>query len=204
VADDRTIVDVWAGRLDGAWDGAGVCTRGELDRAAAFGHRSAGARWLAARHVLRTVLAERLGCRPDALVFETGPHGKPSVPGIEFNLSHAGSIAVVAVAARPVGIDVEVRRRIANPAGIAHRLGLEWGGLSGADQTAALLRAWTRTEALVKATGDGASAGLAGVEERLAPEGWMVVDLDLGTSAVGAVAARGSDWVVAGPRWVQR
>jgi 4'-phosphopantetheinyl transferase len=200
-------VEVWASVLEPAPAGTSACNPGEHDRAARFRDRAAGARWLAARHLLRTLVAERLGRAPDALEFEEGPHGKPSLPGIEFNLSHAGGIAVVAIADRPVGVDVEVPRRIARPAGVARRLGLEWGTLPGPDRAATLLRAWTRTEALLKATGTGASAGLAGAEDRLAPAGWVVVDLDLGAHAVGAVAAvaaQGADWIVAGPRWVRR
>jgi 4'-phosphopantetheinyl transferase len=188
-------VEVWAARLDaGRFDGS-VCSDGEHDRAASFGDRSAGARWLAARHFLRLMLARRLDRPPGALVFEAGAHGKPATDGVEFNLAHSGPIAVVALAARPVGVDVEVPRRVARPAGVARRLGVPWP-LSDAD----LLRAWCRTEALVKATGDGATRGLARVEERLGAEGWSVADLPLG-DAHGAVAARGNDWVVAGPAW---
>jgi 4'-phosphopantetheinyl transferase len=132
---------------------------------------------------------------PAALEFSNGPHGKPAVPGIEFNLSHAGPIAVVAIASDAVGVDVELPRRIVRAAGVARRLGLAPDTPPGS-----LLRAWARTEALLKATGDGASAGLSCAEQRLARAGWEVRDLDVGPSAVGAVAARGQ-WVVDGPRW---
>ncbi len=190
------VVEVWAAQLDaGRFDGS-VCSDGEHDRAASFGDRSAGARWLAARHFLRLTLARRLDRPPGALVFGVGAHGKPGADGVEFNLAHSGPVAVVAVAARPVGVDVEVPRRVARPAGVARRLGVPWP-LSDAE----LLRWWCRTEALVKATGDGATRGLARVEERLGAEGWSVADLPLGGAAFGAVAARGDDWVVAGPTW---
>jgi 4'-phosphopantetheinyl transferase len=189
-------VEVWAARLDdGRYDGS-ACSDGEHARAASFAHSAAAARWLAARHFLRDVLGRRLQRPPAALTFAEGPHGKPSVPGAEFNLAHSGPVAVVAVAARPVGVDVEVRRAIARPAGVARRLGAP-RPLS----TEELLRAWCRTEALVKATGDGATQGLARAEERLGAHGWRAVDLDLGAGACGAVAAQGDDWVVLGPVW---
>jgi len=189
-------VEVWAARLDaGAFDGS-VCSDGEHDRAASFGAHLAGARWLAAHHFLRLTLGRRLDRPPAVLVFEVGAHGKPAVDGVEFNLAHSGGVAVVAVAQRPVGVDVEVRRPISRPEGVARRLGLAWP--VGDD---ALLRAWCRTEALVKATGDGATQGLARAEERLGPAGWTVADLALGDGIEGAVAARGADWVVAGPVW---
>jgi 4'-phosphopantetheinyl transferase len=189
-------VDVWAARLEPV-PGGGACNRDERDRAARFRDPRVGARWLASRHLLRALLAERLGRDPAALEFSTGPHGKPAVPGIEFSLSHAGRIAVIALSSRPVGVDVEVPRRLARPGGVARRL-----GLPPDTPPASLLRAWARTEALLKATGDGASAGLARAEQRLGPEGWVVSDLDLGPAAIGAVAAQGT-WVVDGPRWTR-
>jgi hypothetical protein len=54
---------------------------------------------------------------------------------------------------------------------------------------------------LVKATGDGATRGLARAEERLGRDGWTAADLLLDGRAYGAVAAHGDDWVVAGPAW---
>ena len=190
------VVEVWAARLDaGHFDGS-VCSDSEHDRAASFGDRRAGARWLAARHFLRLTLARRLDRPPAALVFELGAHGKPGTDGIEFNLAHSGAVGVVAMAGRPVGVDVEVRDRLARPDGVARRLGLP-GPLTDAQ----VLRAWCRTEALVKATGDGATQGLARVEDRLGAQGWSVADLVLGRGAYGAVAAPGDDWVVAGPTW---
>jgi len=195
-------VEVWAAHLDRARFDGSVCSSGEHARAARFRDPLAGARWLAAHHLVRVLLAERLGGAPTELEFSEGPHGKPAVAGIEFNLAHSGGLALVAIAGRPVGVDIEAPRRFVRPAGVARRLGLVWDALPAGDRDGALLRAWTRTEALVKATGDGASAGLAGAEERLAPAGWAVADLDLGGVAVGAVAARGADWSVHGPTWV--
>jgi 4'-phosphopantetheinyl transferase len=196
-------VEVWAAVLDTSRLDGSACNHGEHDRAARFRDPLVGARWLAARHLLRTRLAARLGCGPRDIEFEDGAHGKPGVPGVDFNLAHSGGIAVVAIAGRVVGVDIEVPRRFVRPAGVARRLGLDWEALPHDDRADALLRAWTRTEALVKATGDGASGGLSHVEERLAPDGWVVVDVDLGRVAVGAVAARGRDWIVVGPTWVE-
>jgi 4'-phosphopantetheinyl transferase len=202
VAADREPIEVWAAVLAPDDLDGSACNVGERDRAARFHDPLVGARWLAARHLLRTLLATRLGCRPDTLQFEEGPHGKPFVRGIEFSLAHSGRLAVVAISTRAVGVDLEVPRPFVRPVGVARRLGLDWGALPHRDRSGALLRAWTRTEALVKATGDGASGGLSRVEDRLAPDGWVVVDIDLGAAAVGAVAARGRDWVVVGPTWV--
>jgi|SRR5690349_17497261 len=63
------------------------------------------------RRALRGILGRYLGLPADELRFERGRHGKPRLAEpegeIEFNLSHSGSLALVAVARREVGVDVE-------------------------------------------------------------------------------------------------
>jgi phosphopantetheinyl transferase len=66
---------------------------------------------VASRRALREILGRYLGLPADELRFETGQHGKPRLAApegeLEFNLSHSGSLALVAVARREVGVDVE-------------------------------------------------------------------------------------------------
>lgn len=72
-------------------------------------------RFVATRAALRRLLADRLGCVPQALRFEAGPHGKPRLkderagePVIDFNVSHAGGFALIALSRRgAVGVDIE-------------------------------------------------------------------------------------------------
>jgi phosphopantetheinyl transferase len=64
------------------------------------------------RWALREILGRYLALSGDQLRFETNPHGKPRLadpPGEKpaFNLSHSRSLALVAVAGREVGVDVE-------------------------------------------------------------------------------------------------
>lgn len=63
------------------------------------------------RWALREILGRYLGLPADELRFETNRHGKPRLAspagGPSFNLSHSGSLALVAVAGREVGVDVE-------------------------------------------------------------------------------------------------
>jgi hypothetical protein len=65
-----------------------------------------GARW-----ALREILGRYLGLPTNELRFESSRHGKPHLASpeteLEFNLSHSGSLALVAVARREVGVDVE-------------------------------------------------------------------------------------------------
>lgn len=66
---------------------------------------------VASRRALREILGRYLGLPADELRFETGRHGKPRLAAPEselaFNLSHSSALALVAVARREVGVDVE-------------------------------------------------------------------------------------------------
>ncbi len=63
---------------------------------------------LHSRYFLRMLLGERLGQDPDALVFNYSEYGKPSVAGIEFNVSHSANIwACVTTKKATLGFDIE-------------------------------------------------------------------------------------------------
>lgn len=74
---------------------------------------------IASRSALREILGRYLGLPADELRFEANRHGKPRLTRPEgelaFNLSHSRSLALVAVARREVGVDVE-RIRTKRPA----------------------------------------------------------------------------------------
>lgn len=90
------------------------------------------------------------------------PGGKPFFPdhpGRHFSLSHSGSLALCALADRPVGADIEVvRPRSARLPAYVYRgaeydrfltLGGDWG---------AFYTLWTETESILKYTGEGLRA----------------------------------------------
>lgn len=64
-----------------------------------------------ARIILRLILSKYLKQAPEDLVFSYGKHGKPYLaeyPTLEFNLSHSGTYALLAVGkTHPLGIDIE-------------------------------------------------------------------------------------------------
>lgn len=66
---------------------------------------------VASSQALREILGRYSGLPADELRFETNEHGKPRLAApdgeLEFNLSHSGSLGLVAVARREVGVDVE-------------------------------------------------------------------------------------------------
>jgi 4'-phosphopantetheinyl transferase len=144
----------------------------ERDRAARFRFAHLRRNFAMARGALRAILAAYLDAPPGSLTFAYGEHGKPwlAVKGgqqIEFNVSHSGRLALVAVTqAVPVGIDVEQTRPVPDVAFLAQRYlaPAEWKAiehLRAAEQEAAFLACWTRKEAYLKAHGEGLAGGLA-------------------------------------------
>jgi 4'-phosphopantetheinyl transferase len=142
----------------------------ELERGARFRRTSDETRYLRARALLRLTLAEATVTDAGALAFRTGAFGKPtliapedgrSLP--EFNLSHSGGLAVIALSwTGPVGVDVELDDRPLDPLQLAPSVlapaetkALE--GLEPKARQARFLGYWTAKEALLKFTGDGLS-----------------------------------------------
>lgn len=139
--------------------------------------------FVVAHGALRRVLAGYQSTSPDRLQFTAGAFGKPSLvalpdtPVLEFNLSHSGDMALIAVArGGPVGVDVEQWDRQ-----IEHiELAEHFFSTSERDALRALahdlelvtegfFNAWTRKEAYLKATGHGITRGLHHFDVSLAP-----------------------------------
>jgi 4'-phosphopantetheinyl transferase len=99
----------------------------EQERARRFRLEDDRQRWSRARTALRTVLARYTEISPQELEFVIGEHGKPALaqsPGIQFNLSHSGHWALLAVSReKPVGIDVERIRDGVEMHALLRRLG---------------------------------------------------------------------------------
>ena len=159
-------------------------------------------RFVARCAFVRRVLGNLLGAPPAALEFCEGAHGKPQLafPGgagphvaLDFNLSHAENVLVLAVAfGRAVGVDIEVVRPSMAHTGVAvehfTREELAWLRSLPANETSlAFYRLWTRYESLAKASGRGMAA-----RPGAAPDsGWALhsFGLTLGeTEIVGALA----------------
>lgn len=166
-------------------------------------------RFSIARGLLRTILGEYTGEEPACLSLRLGPEGKPFLTGrsdIHFNLSHCEDRGVLAVASRPVGVDLEKLRRIPEALAIAENLftASEMRALSAfpeARRSEGFLRCWTRKEAFVKARGGGLSTPLDSFEVTLEPdsarlclledprnEAWRLHVLEPGSGWVGALA----------------
>jgi 4'-phosphopantetheinyl transferase len=199
-------------------EGVSCLSEQELLRAKRFRFAGDRMRWLLARSILRQLLALYLGRPPLSVEILRGPFGKPFVAeggagdGLRFNLSHSGNRAVYAFASgREVGIDIErgplLRLEDLTSAGfLSGREIEELAALGGRGLHDALLRCWTRKEALIKATGEGLTAPLMAIEVPLdpgphfvprplpgeeQPRLWSLVDVEIAPGYAACVAAEG-------------
>lgn len=177
-------VDVWWIDLTRQAD-VGVLSDEELCRAATFARPDLARRFMARRAARRVILSRYAGIAPPALAFRTARNGKPELAGtaLQFSASASADCAVIAVAARGIGVDVERRRPLPDlPAlvrqicSVAETTMLD--ALAEPARTERFFRFWTAKEAAVKLTGDGLSADLRaagggdGVIRLDAPEGF--------------------------------
>lgn len=176
-----------------------VLDAGERRRAAALRRPGARAAYVTAHAALRRLLGVYLGV-PGARVPLIRlpcpgcgePHGRPVLAGpdgawLHFSLSHTGPVAMLAVAGAPVGVDVErvpAAGLAADAAAALHPADrAELAALPPEARPAAFARCWTRTEAMVKATGEGLSGpGLTAVRRGAAERparvaGWRLLDI---------------------------
>jgi 4'-phosphopantetheinyl transferase len=183
-------------------------------------------RFLLSHLALRCILALYLGISPEAVSVAHTLHGKPRLQSddqgaLEFNLSHSGDLALVAVSSdAPVGVDIE-RVRPWGP-GVddapAHVFGArercQLAAVPARLRPEAFTRCWTRKEAIAKAIGTGLSSALAAMDVGVWPldepagprfgqgspvRGWMLAELPTAAGYVASVA-----WPGAARRLVNR
>ena len=187
----------------------------ESQRAARFRFSADRDRYIVAHGCLREILARYLHCRPGQLSFSTNEYGRPSLENhkLEFNLSHSGSFALMAVSQElKVGVDVEHIRSDLEQDRIARRF-------FSANEVAALMalppdqkelaffNCWTRKEAYIKAQGLGLTLPLNSFDVSIIPnepailhatrpnpqeaDHWTLLALDVDPNYAGALAVEG-------------
>lgn len=128
----------------------------------------------------KTVLADMVGAPPADVRFDrtctrcARPHGKPRLAEpaapIHFSVSHSGDRICVAVTTRaPLGVDVEAISSLPQLERTARAVLTDgefrrWATLPPGRQGIELVRAWTRKESLLKATGHGLALPMDGIE----------------------------------------
>jgi 4'-phosphopantetheinyl transferase len=188
----------------------------ERDRARRFHFTKHRLAYVFAHAVLRDILSHYLHFCPPDIRFCENLFGKPSLVQtgsggtLEFNLSHAGSLVLVALSGgRRIGVDVEEIRAVDDFSVIAesHFTPPECAFIFGhgpADREPAFFRCWTRKEAYIKAVGKGLSIALnsfdtliasgqsgrriAGGPDRPDVANWWLADLDVPNNYMAAVA----------------
>lgn len=162
---DANRIDIWQFNLESypKIDNE-VLNAQEKKRAARFYFERHRRRFTIARIFLRHVLASYLNEAPACLNFDFNKYGKPFIPGknIEFNLSHSGDTALLAVGCQhSLGIDIEyfsarpfdgIAKELFSDIELNHFLALP---LFLKPQ--AFFHVWAQKEAFIKACGLGLS-----------------------------------------------
>lgn len=192
-----------------AW---GLLSPEEAARAHAYIALRAQAAFVHCRALLRRMLGAYLRRPPSSLVFSYGEFGKPSLvtyPELCFNISHSGSVALLAFTlGAPLGVDIERMRSMPNALALADRFfapreSAFMRALPACQLDQAFLTCWTRKEAAVKALGVSLDGQLASFTVPLEPmpaprtiaisaTPLLLHSLTLAPQAVGALAQSGA------------
>jgi 4'-phosphopantetheinyl transferase len=187
----------------------------ELDRASRFHFEKHRRHFTAGRGVLRQLLTQYLGTKPEQLRLSYGAYGKPALNGehkdsrLRFNMSHSHEVALFAFAEdRELGVDVEHVRTDFASEEVARRFFSRrevetFNALPRHDQVAAFFKCWTRKEAFIKVIGKGLSQPLDKFDVTLGQPAallwvsgddasrWSLYDLEVGGDYAGALAVEG-------------
>ena len=225
-------VHVWSASLDRS---AGqvenlnkTLSADEKDRAKRFHFQRDHDHFVAARGILRALLARYLNIGPSQLQFTYNPFGKPTLIGgkgagtICFNVSHSRGLALYAIGrGRELGIDLEslqTRLDLGRMAGISFSAPeiAAFHAVPADKRTEVFLSCWTRKESYLKAMGLGLMRDIKQFDVTTGPWGkvvihgnggpkvdshWSIRELVPGTHYVGAVAVKGPRWQLSCWRW---
>lgn len=225
-------VDVWKVRLDEpetAGSQASILSPDEKARVGRFHFEKDRVYFMRCRSSLRRLLAGYLQVPAAEICFKYLSGGKPQIAdyqnrrALEFNVSHSGSVALIAVGSEQrIGVDIEKIRLDVDAGALAERFFSvrERAGLRALPdhlRVAGFFACWTRKEAFLKATGDGLSFPLADFSVSTGPDvsaqleeirgdakigkKWFMADLSVGNGYRAAVASDTSRCVVNTYAW---
>ena len=196
----------------------------EKSRAAKFVFAADRDHFIAARGILRELLAKYLHDSASAVKITYGRHGKPTLSSsdldcsLHFNLSHSRGLAVYAFSMRrEVGIDLEpirsdfatedIAERFFSPAEIK-----ELASLPAPLKAKGFFQCWTRKEAYIKARGEGLQIPLDSFSVALTPgepeqlrsadsARWSLRAFQPAEGYAGAVVGEGKGWELRYWQW---
>lgn len=136
------------------------------ERFSRFGKGADVQRSMLGEILARYLISARLNISSHEISFTVGPNGKPAFQerdDVHFNISHSGQWAVCALAAVPVGVDVEHLRKV-NPS-LAERFFspdevASLRALPAEMQDEKFIQLWTLKESFLKAIGRGLTRSL--------------------------------------------
>ncbi|MDO9080456.1 MAG: 4'-phosphopantetheinyl transferase superfamily protein [Desulfuromonadales bacterium] len=166
----------------------------ELQRVDRLLDRRKAQDFIVGRGRLRQILGFYLDADPAAIALTCGRHGKPMLTSnaLQFNLSHSGAWAVLALRAdAAIGVDLERIDPALDYAALAARFftvpeNALLLAAPMAQRRRRFYRLWTRKEALLKGQGQGFSGAAKGAEGD-----WQCQAFWLGPGYVGSVASAG-------------
>jgi 4'-phosphopantetheinyl transferase len=213
-------VDVWRLSLNLLADSVklteSTLSADETERAARFHFEVDKKRFLVTHNALRKILGRYLHRDPAELKFSLNQYGKPALinSALEFNLSHSGDFALIAVTqGRKIGVDVERIRQGISSHVIAQQYFskaevAELQSLPIEQRESAFFTCWTRKEAYIKAQGLGLALPLESFDVSLTPGQpailratrpdekesacWTLLSLDVVSNYAGALAVEGN------------
>ena len=174
----------------------------ERSRSARFRFEGDRQRFVVTHGVMRELLACYLQIQPGRIRYVYNEFGKPDISPefgkrLKFNLSHSGCLALIAIAAdSSVGVDleyvraqpdyVEIARRFFSVAEVDHLM-----RLPDRLRAQAFFSCWTRTEAYVKACGEGLPNLDRASNDISRTRRWSLYTLRPAPGYVGALAIEG-------------
>lgn len=137
-----------------------ILSADELVRAGRYHHDRDRRRFEVSRIALRLILGGMLNQHPGEIVFSVSDNKKPFVAGspLQYNISHAGDMILIAVSRYEVGVDVEKIDYDFDGSDVLHACFSKAAQdfiSESEDPQATFYRFWTRKEAIQKATGRG-------------------------------------------------
>ena len=200
----------------------------ERARAARYRFDEPRRQFVICRATLRQLLGTICHVAPQTVSFRNGSHGKPelvfqslnpSIPQIEFNVSHSGTIGLIALTVgASIGVDVEEVDPAVKFLQLAERFfapgeTTELKSLQPEKQLNGFYRGWTSKEAYIKAKGDGLSLSLASFRVVIDPDqpaslchvdghpnepsNWTTQSLSVGNQHAATVMVRRPDCPIA-------
>lgn len=159
----------------------------EIARLARFVYEEHRHAFLVSHALTRKMLANSLDCSPQDIRFELTGRNKPvlaapfSANSLHFNLSHTQGLAVVALAAKPLGIDTEWlgRKTVGPELALRYFTEMEQADIlrqPESQQQHRFLTYWTLKEAFLKAQSWGIVDSLNGFEFELSPANQRLPD----------------------------